>query len=163
MCGKVDNSIVSVDMAEKKKPKKPRKKQSNSTPYTKEQVEQFIEDAMGSITQAAGNLGVPYSTFYSWMEKYGCKAYPDKIKRRVALMALDRAKFLALTPAEVLKKKGEKQSITLLQDILNKWGKYIEFEEPAKKLEVTEMHDPGEEPYEKPEDLMQQRDESLGK
>ena len=143
-----------------KKPRTPKKKRQ---PYKKEEVEQFIEDAMGSITQAAANVGVPYSTFYSWMEHYEIKAYPDKIKRRVALMALDRAKFLALTPAEVLKKKGEKQSITLLQDILNKWGKYIEFEEPAKKLEVTEMHDPGEEPYEKPEDLMQQRDESLGK
>lgn len=99
--------------------------------HTKEEVEQFLEDSMGSIAQAASLAGVPYTTFYNWMEKYDVKAYPDKIKRRIAMMALERAKYLALTPAKVLKANGEKQSVTLLQDILGKWGKHIEYTEPV--------------------------------
>jgi len=120
-------------MPEKKKPKKPRKVRCDTTPYTKEQVEGFIEDSMGSVTQAAANVGVPYSTFYNWMEKYQIKAYPDKVKKRVAMMALDRAKQLALSSARKLESMGEKPSEKLLLEILKKWGKHIEFEEPEEK------------------------------
>lgn len=110
-------------------------KEQGNTPFSKEQIAEFIEDAMGSITQAASNAGVKFSTFYNWVKKYDLKEYPDSIKKRVALMALDRAKYLAFTPSSILKKHGEKASVTLLQDILNKWGKYIEFEEPTQKIE----------------------------
>ena len=129
-------------MAKKKDPKavKPKKaksppKKQGLTPYSKKQVEGMIEDSMGSITQAAANLGVSFSTFYNWVKKYELQEYPDRIKKRVALIALDRAKYLAFTPNSILKKNGEKTSVTLLMDILNKWGKYIDYEEPTQKIE----------------------------
>lgn len=111
-------------------------------PFSKKEVEEFIDMTMGSITQAAKNVGVPYMTFYNWMLKFDLKAYPDKVKKRVAVMAFDRMKYLALTPQNALNATGDKADTSLVKDILKKWGHLIGFEEPVQKHEVKLSIDP---------------------
>lgn len=121
---------------EKKEPKK------KEVPYSKKEVEAFIDSTMGSITQAASNLNVPYMTFYNWMIKYDILAYPTQVKRRVALMAFDRMKYLALTPQNTLNATGDKADTSLIKDILKKWGHLIGYEEPTQKHEIALSIDP---------------------
>ena len=47
---------------------------SKQLPCTKAQIEKHLEESMGSITQAAKNMGVPYSTLYSWIERLKIRA-----------------------------------------------------------------------------------------
>lgn len=128
-----------MDKPEKKVRKKRKIKAGK---FTKKEVEDLIESTMGSITAAAGKVGMPYTSFYSLMEKHGIRAYPDKIKRRVALMALDRAKYLALTPQNKLFETGDKADPSLVKEILKKWGKFIEFEEPEQVVNHHHKLDP---------------------
>ena len=90
---------------------------SKQLPCTKAQIEKHLEESMGSITQAAKNMGVPYSTLYSWIERLKIRAYPDKIKRKVATLAFERAKYLALSTQNKLSGTGDKADVSLLKEI----------------------------------------------
>ena len=99
-------------------------------PYKKKEVMEFLEQSMGSITSAANIVGVPFSTFYNWMEKYDLKEYTEVVKRKLAFTVLDRMKYLALTPQSKLDKTNDKASEKILVDMMKKWGHLIGYEEP---------------------------------
>jgi len=149
-------------MAKKKTTKTTKKKNGPAIPFTKDEVAKMIELSMGNMAKAARDCEVPYTTFVSWVNVYGLKRYPDEVKRDTAARALERMKYLAFSTGADLEKSGDKGSVQCLLEIVKRWGKYIEFEEPAQQVEVTEIHDAGKDPYVKPRDLMAQRDESLG-
>jgi len=128
------------------------KKDGPDLPYSKEQVAELIDSSEGNIVAAAKSIDVPYKTFYSWIDKYGLKPYPDHIKKRIATAMFEKARQLAL----------KNNSEPMIKEVLKKWGHMIEFNEPTQKVEVTQIKDPGQEPYEKPKDLIEQRNESLG-
>ena len=130
-----------------------KRKTGPKIPYKKEQVEQLIEDFNGNLAAAARSVGTPYKTFHGWVNIYGLKPYPDMVKQRTVLFMLERAKQLAMDK--------DRPSERMICKILDNWGYTIEFTEPAQRVEHTEAHDPGKEPYVKPRDLMEQRNESL--
>lgn len=104
--------------------------------FTRKQVLKFLEETSGNINKASDLAGCSFGCFLEHLNYYKLQAVPDQIKCRIAHAALERAKYLALTPASLLKKNGEKFSEGLLREILNQWGHLIEFgEKPNQKVE----------------------------
>ena len=102
--------------------------------FSKKEIMEFLEETSGNISRAADIAGISYTYFYKHVFYYKLEKIPNTIKVRIVNAALERAKYLALTPAKILKEQGEIPSIPLLKDILDKWGHLIGYEEPQKTI-----------------------------
>ena len=101
---------------------------------SKKQVLDYLEETSGNIGRAADLSGLSYTYFYKHVFYYKLEKRPNTIKVKIANAALERAKYLALTPAKKLKEQGEIPSIALLKDILDKLGHHIGYEEKPKEV-----------------------------
>ena len=103
-------------------------------PFTKEQVQEALDAAWGNLSKAAASLRypngkqVPRPTFCYWVEKYELKYYSTVVKKQIAQMALQT----------VQKKAIKDEDNQCLFKLLDRWGKFIEFEDPKNEKEDEE-------------------------
>lgn len=112
--------------------------ESEELPCSKEDIQKALDATDGNISKAAKLLRysdgreVPERTLNGWVHRCGLKHYSDVVKARIAKQCFS-----------VLANKAINQGdIQALKDILSKWGRFIEYEEPPAKAEITHIGNP---------------------
>lgn len=127
------------------KPAKPKKVASKDTvqdynkfEFTKEEVEQALEESWGNVSKAARYLKNPdgsevaRSTLDKAIGRMGIKYYSDSVKGKIAKAALD------VVQDKAINERDQKCLFKLLET----WGKHVDFTEPDKKVDLNVSLDP---------------------
>lgn len=78
---------------------------------------------------------VPKGIIYQWIKRLDIDLYPIAIRAEVAKDCLD----------VLIKKAVVEEDIKAIENILNRWGKYIGFEDPKKEMKIEHIASPWEE------------------
>ena len=102
-------------------------------PFSKEEIEAALEESWGNVSKAARSLKHPdgsevaRSTLDRWIDIHGIKYYSDTVKGKIAKAALD-----------VVQDKGiNERDQKCLFKLLDTWGKFVDFQEPDKNINVN--------------------------
>lgn len=132
-----DGKTVNVK-ATKTEEKKDTTRPYNKFLFTKEEVEQALEDSWGNVAKAARSMRNPDGsevdrcTLDLAIGRMGIKYFSDSVKGKIAKAAFD-----------VLQDKAINERDTkCIVKLLDTWGKHVDFTEPDKKVDLNLSLDP---------------------